>query len=136
MKKRGRPQKYIGISNNVRKLYNSKKGLKKIDIYVFKDWFEKQKDSCAYCGITTEESVMLFNKYPEATRKGRRGKRLEIDRIDPKITDYGADINNLALSCYWCNNAKTNYFSFDEFKLIGKTLGEIQKVRLSRIDNL
>jgi 5-methylcytosine-specific restriction endonuclease McrA len=74
----------------------------------------------------------LFQKFPASTRGGRRGKRLELDRINPKIKNYGEDINNLALACYWCNNAKTNYFTFEEFKIIGEKIKEIQQERLKK----
>lgn len=131
LKNKGRPRIYTTEDKELRKIYNSKVGLKKNSFDIFKEWYIKQNNCCAYCSLTTEQSLVLFNKYPNATRGGRRGKRLEIDRIDPKIKDYGADINNLVLACYWCNNAKTNYFTYDEFKIIGKSFSEIQKNRLA-----
>ena len=130
MKKRGRPAKYTGVDKEIRTLYNSKKGLKNIDFDSFKNWYESQNDACSYCGLTSADSAKLFHKYPKATRGGRRGKRLELDRKDSAIANYGKDINNLALACYWCNNAKTNYISYDEFKIIGATFSHIQKNRL------
>jgi hypothetical protein len=45
----------------------------------------------------------------------------KITYLIPLITDYSI-LENLCLACYWCNNAKTNYFSFEEFKLIGVQL--------------
>jgi hypothetical protein len=77
--------------------------------------------------------LLLFNNYPKSTRGGKRGQRLELDRINPLITNYGTDIKNLALACYWCNNAKTNYFTFDEFKKIGEMIKEIQQSRINKI---
>ena len=130
MKKRGRPPKYIGVAKEIRTLYNSKKGLKQIDFDNFKNWYESQNGCCSYCGLTSADSAKLFHKYPDTTRGGRRGRRLELDRKNPSITNYGEDINNLALACYWCNNAKTNYFSYEEFKQIGESIGKVQKVRL------
>ncbi len=131
--KKGRPSKYANVSDNVGRLYRSKKGLKNIDLNEFNEWYHNQGSCCAYCGIRDLDCAVLFEKYPEATRGGKRGKRLELDRIDPFIGDYGADINNLALACYWCNNAKTNYFTFKEFKIIGKAIGEIHKNRLQSL---
>ena len=127
---RNKSTKYIGIDENVTRLYKSKKGLKKIDINEFQAWYKSKNESCDYCGLTEEQSSILFDKYPNSTRGGRRGKRLELDRIDPKITDYGEDIKNLALSCYWCNSAKSNYFTSEESKKIGEVIKEIQKERL------
>jgi len=117
----------------INRLYRSKKELKKIDLNTFKEWYYKQNNCCCYCGLTVTESYRLFEKFPESTRGGRRGRRLEIDRINPFITDYGHDINNLTLACYWCNNAKTNYFTYEEFKIIGVAISEIQKERLNNI---
>ncbi|KOH46766.1 hypothetical protein NC99_04170 [Sunxiuqinia dokdonensis] len=34
-------------------------------------------------------------------------------------------------SCYWCNNAKTDTFSSEEFKIIGKEIGKIWEKRLT-----
>lgn len=130
---RKKSNKYINVSDEVRRLYNSKTGLKQISIDDFQVWYDSKKGCCDYCGLNTSESLFLFNKYPNATRGGRRGKRLELDRIDPLIKNYGDDINNLALACYWCNNSKTNYFTYDEFKQIGKIIYKIQKERLERL---
>lgn len=120
------------VSDEVKRLYRTKTGLKQIDIEVFQKWFESKNGCCDYCGLTSTESLILFQKYPNSTRGGRRGKRLELDKINPKIKNYGEDINNLALACYWCNNAKTNYFSFDEFKKIGEVIKNIQNIRLKK----
>jgi hypothetical protein len=83
--------------------------------------------------LTSDESLLLFHWYPKSTRGGRRGKRLELDRIDPSVKNYGQDIKNLTLACHWCNNAKSNYFTYEEFKIIGESIKEIQ---LKRIRNL
>jgi hypothetical protein len=134
MKKKGRPINYPEIGKEIKKLHKSKTGLKRIDIYAFKTWYESQNGCCSYCGVTSAESLLLFNAYPHSTRGGKRGKRLELDRKNPSIKCYGEDINNLALVCYWCNNAKTNYFTFEEFKIIGQSIIEIQKQRLRNIN--
>jgi 5-methylcytosine-specific restriction endonuclease McrA len=123
------------ISEEVKRLYKSKTGLKQIEIDVFQKWYDSKNGCCDYCGLTSKESLILFHKYPQSTRGGRRGKRLELDRVDPLIQNYGQDIENLALACYWCNNAKTNYFTFDEFKEIGEKIKEIQQIRINLIKN-
>ena len=130
--KRKYKSKFYNVEENIKKLYQSKKDLKKIDINVFVDWYNKSNGCCTYCGLTEKETLIFFNRYPETTRGGKRGKRLEIDRKDPKLEDYGQDIENLALACYWCNNAKTNYFTFDEFKKIGKKIKEVQQLRINK----
>jgi hypothetical protein len=123
----------INICEEVKRLYKSKIGIKQIDIEDFQKWYDSKNGCCDYCGLTSSESLLLFNNYPKSTRGGKRGQRLELDRINPLITNYGTDINNLALACYWCNNAKTNYFTFDEFKKIGEMIKEIQQSRINKI---
>jgi hypothetical protein len=61
----------------------------------------------------------------DATRGGKRGKRLEIDRRDPRLS-YD-DINNIVWCCYWCNNAKSNFFTEEEFRPIALAIGEALK---------
>lgn len=130
MKKRGRPIKYKSEEDkNIRKLQLSKKELKLIDFNSFKEWYLNQGACCVYCGLKSEQSIVLYNKYPESTRGGKRGKKLELDRKNPLITDY-SNLENLALCCYWCNNAKTNYFTFEEFKKIGKAIKIVQKIKI------
>lgn len=133
---RNNRSKFYMIDEHIKKLYQSKKELKKIDINLFVDWYNNSKRCCTYCGLTEKETLILFNKYPETTRGGRRGKRLEIDRINPNIKDYGEDINNLALACYWCNNAKSNYFTYEEFKIIGRSISEINQLRLKKNESI
>ena len=42
-----------------------------------------------------------------------REDSMEIDRKNSN-KEYTAD--NIVLCCYWCNNAKSDEFTFDEFK--------------------
>ena len=56
-----------------------------------------------------------------------RGRTLEIDRINPN-DDY--NMNNIVLCCYWCNNAKTDEFSYEDFIEIGKEIRKIWEKRL------
>jgi hypothetical protein len=121
------------ICEEVKRLYKSKTGLNQIDVEIFQKWYDSKKGCCDYCGLTSIESLQLFYGYPKSTRGGRRGKRLELDRINPLIINYGQDIKNLALACYWCNNAKTNYFTYEEFIKIGDKIKEIQQIRLNNL---
>ena len=91
----------------------------------FYQWYEdqyfQQDGNCAYCylpGDTTENYGKWF-------REGRRGKRLEVDRIESK-EPYSP--GNCVLACYPCNNAKSDVFSYQEFIEIGQTIHEV-KVR-------
>jgi len=51
---------------------------------------------------------------------------LEVDRKNPK-GQYKP--KNCVLSCYPCNNAKSDVFSYKEFMEIGKTIGKIKNQR-------
>lgn len=93
--------------------------------------FLKSKTCCEYCGLTEEETRLLYDHFPECTRGGKRGKRLEWDRKNPFLP-Y-SNIDNLVKACYWCNNAKTNYFPYEEFKKIGPAIGAINKARIASI---
>jgi hypothetical protein len=126
MRKRGRPVIYKTLDDkNIRKLQLSKSELKNISFDTFKKWYLFQNNCCIYCGLTNLESIKLSEKFPKSTRGGKRGFSLELDRKDSNIIDYSI-LENLCLACYWCNNAKTNYFSFEEFKIIGNAIQQIQ----------
>jgi len=115
----------------VRTLYNRKKnlGLKKITFKKFYDWYIKQSQKCHYCHISQNEIDELFRrKLVRTSRKVTRGRRLELERIRPKI-DYSR-LTNLTLACYWCNNAKSDEFDDEEFKKIGLSIGKALKARL------
>ena len=93
----------------------------------FKKWHETTEKKCYYCGITEIQINELFQKKKIYTKRNR-GKKLEIERLLPN-EPYN-NIENLVFSCYWCNNAKTDTFSSEEFKIIGTVIGEIWKKRL------
>lgn len=122
---RGRPKIFIGKDREIRNLQLRKKELKSISFVDFKNWYNSQNDCCIYCSLCSFETNRLYNKFPKSTRNGKRGKNLELDRKDPNIKNYSI-LENLCLACYWCNNAKTNYFSFEEFKIIGNAIQQIQ----------
>ena len=134
----------IGVFDNIiddlKKIHRQKKekinkkgkitaGFVNVSFAEFKTWFRRDyfEKGCYYCGLTNEMSSKLFNIQREGnrhdgTRGGKRGKRLELDRLDP---GQGYDnLNNLVWCCYWCNNAKSNFFSSEEFKPIGKEIGK------------
>lgn len=94
----------------------------------FKKWYETSEKKCFYCGITEIQINELFQKKKIYTKRNR-GKKLEIERLLPN--EKYNNIENLVFSCYWCNNAKTDTFSSEEFKNIGKVIGEIWKKRLT-----
>ena len=100
----------------------------------YNNWFNKEnfEKGCSNCGTTNKTSEALYKIQqeglrPDATRGGKRGKRLELDRVDPNLP-YD-NLNNIVWCCYWCNNAKSNFFSKEEFEPIAKEIGKsIEKI--------
>ena len=100
-------------------------------LYQFFDWYENEPKSCFYCDLEQSwleelhyQSGHINKRYP------KRGKSLEIDRKDSD-KPY-SDIQNLVLACYWCNNAKTDTFSAEEFIPVGKEIKKIWENRLKK----
>jgi 5-methylcytosine-specific restriction endonuclease McrA len=89
----------------------------------FKDWYEKQKLECHYCGLKEEElqkivmdGLLKSNRFPQSgiIKRGQaRGVWLEVDRLDPK-ENYSE--KNCVLCCYFCNNDKSDVFNGDMYK--------------------
>jgi hypothetical protein len=105
-------------------------GFREVTFEDFEKWFTSSNydSGCHYCGLTSDESLKLASLRSKATRGGRRGNRLELDRIDPDMP-YD-ELANLVWCCYWCNNAKTNFFTHDEFLPIGKAIGDaLRKIK-------
>lgn len=90
----------------------------------FKEKFFKESEErkCAYCGIA-EKLLFLFE-----TKRAGRGERLEYDRLDSE-KEYCED--NVVLACYWCNNAKTDTFSPEEFKKIAQAINDLWNKKLT-----
>jgi hypothetical protein len=82
---------------------------------------------CHYCKSSEVELNSLRDQKLIRT-KSYRGDKLEIDRKEPNEEYY---FDNLVLSCYWCNNAKTDEFSAGEFELIGETIKSVWDNRKS-----
>jgi 5-methylcytosine-specific restriction endonuclease McrA len=93
----------------------------------FYDWHQTSEKACHYCGIT-QEQLDLLHQNKKVYTKRNRGRLLEIDR---KIADQEYNnLKNLTFCCYWCNNAKTDTFSEEEFKIIGQAIASVWKKRL------
>ena len=108
-----------------------RKGYKQTPFDEFRKKCEELEKSneCYYCGITLKEINQLFELQLIMTKRSNtRGKSLEYERVEPNKAYE--DLNNLKLACYWCNNAKSDEFSADEFKPIGKQIGDALRARL------
>ncbi|HLN20517.1 MAG TPA: hypothetical protein VK213_05470 [Bacteroidales bacterium] len=97
-----------------------------LDYESFKKWYLETEMKCHYCGLTENDMMLLWQKYPRLTKR-TRGRKLEIDRKQPDLPYSCTD--NLVYCCYWCNNAKTDTFSEEEFLKVGKVIREIWKKR-------
>lgn len=93
----------------------------------FATWYQQAEKQCYYCGLDDQETAKLWERHPDLTKR-TRGRVLEIDRISPN-KPYN-DFDNLVFACYWCNNAKTDTFTGEEFKKVGKVFREIWEDRL------
>lgn len=60
-------------------------------------------------------------------KKKDRGWKLEIDRLD---SNFEYRPSNTVMCCYWCNNAKTDEFTRDEFMEIAKAIRNVWNNRL------
>lgn len=107
-------------------------GFEKATFEEFEQWYSDEvfQKGCFYCGTTNDKSASLYTlqrtgKRPDATRGGKRGRRLELDRKDPN-QPYD-NLANIVWCCYWCNNAKSNFFTEEEFRPIAIAIGNILK---------
>lgn len=101
-----------------------------INFLDFYKWYKAQERKCDYCEITEEQIASLIAAGKLKTKRlVTRGRTLELDRKDSEDLTYN-NLDNLALCCYWCNNAKTDTFTHEEFKIVGKTFRKIWNERL------
>jgi hypothetical protein len=91
----------------------------------FIKWYVNKPQKCCYCQCTKEQ-LEKFYKLTNSKRYNTRGKTLEIERREDK--EYSKD--NCDFACYWCNNAKSDVFSSEEFKNIGEAIGNVIKEKI------
>jgi|TARA_B110000902_G_C14124568_1_gene519547 hypothetical protein len=94
----------------------------------FINWYVNGEKKCCYCE-TSSEDLSKFYDSNKSKRKLTRGQSLEIERKED--TEYTED--NCKLCCYWCNNAKSDVFSFEEFTKIGQAIGLVIKEKLKTL---
>lgn len=95
----------------------------------FYNWYEKLERKCHYCHITETQIAELLESGKLTTKRiATRGRKLEFDRKEPNL-NYD-NLNNIVLCCYWCNNAKTDTFKYNEFLKVGESFREIWQHRL------
>jgi hypothetical protein len=98
-------------------------------LYLFFQWWENTQKICHYCSLPENQLDNLHNQTTHINKRyPKRGKSLEIDRKQSDLP-Y-TNIENLVLACYWCNNAKTDTFTENEFRRIGIIMKTIWEDRL------
>lgn len=98
------------------------KASKMISAYKNKD----KKNGTDICDITIE--WMIDNIINQPCIYCGDTNRVGCDRID---NDRGHTMDNVVPCCYECNCARNNNFSFDEMKIIGKSIAQIKQNRMS-----
>lgn len=81
-------------------------------IELFKAFYPNDKElrKCKYCDIS-EKDIEELKSTGKILTKRARGNTMEIDRLNSN-KEY--TIDNIVLACYWCNNSKTDEFTFEE----------------------
>lgn len=133
----------IATISKLRNQYNNKKSNEKWGFKNFKsfyEWYKKQPGKCFYCGISEQESSDYYEYLKDIgyralwerngiTMHSTRGKTLEVDRKDNRES-YKA--SNCVLACYYCNNAKSDVFQWEEFKkAIGPAIAQVIRSRVN-----
>jgi hypothetical protein len=116
----------IKTKEQLRNLFNAKKRAELIgfdDFDDFYNWYNEQPKICTYCQmneielqeivITSRLSSKRFPSNGEIGQGKNRGIWLEIDRMNP-IGLYSRE--NCVLACYFCNNDKSDVFSYDQYR--------------------
>jgi 5-methylcytosine-specific restriction endonuclease McrA len=117
------------------KNYYPSKFEERVNLHNFLNYYgpdDKLNRCCGYCGIS-EGQVDALDKSEQILTKRiyHRGRTMEVDKKDP-MKDY-SDPDNLILSCYWCNNAKTDEFSIEEFMDIARAISQVWQQRIKEI---
>lgn len=88
----------------------------------FRNWYDTKDKHCYYCGLTERESqqivhdgILTSNRFPfqGLIKQGvNRAYWLETDRKNPKGI-YSRE--NCVLTCYFCNNDKSDVFTEEQY---------------------
>ena len=100
--------------SNSNNRYNERSSEVEITSTQFKSWFEKNYDgTCDYCKVKIDD----FRKSKFLNKIRPHIKNFGIDRKNTKI---GYRLDNIVICCHLCNSVKGYFFSYEEFKEIGK----------------
>ena len=96
--------------------------------------YERDGHKCHYCGIEEDDFLGLWGKFYGLPYRGRKS---EVEHKDTVVI-RGNDIVKMGredtpekcvLACALCNMAKSNMFTYEEFKKVGKVIEEIWQQR-------
>ena len=115
----------IEEKERIKKYYNANKS-KLIgfeDRQSFINWYMHElyinENKCHYCETSIFVIRELLNnniiQYRRVGKSGTRGANFEIDRMNP-FDGYSRE--NCVLSCYYCNNDKSNTFNYEIYRNI------------------
>jgi hypothetical protein len=117
--------------NQLKERDKIKLNIEKDSLYEMTIWYLNAPKECRYCKLPQSELINLHTLPGHINKRWpKRGQELEIDRMQSDLP-Y-TDIENLTLACYWCNNGKTDTFTFDEAIEIGKSIQSIWEKRLNK----
>ena len=96
--------------------------------------YERDGHMCHYCRIQEGDFLRLWGEFYGLPYRGRR---LEIEHKDAVVVEGNHIIKinredtpeNCVLACALCNMAKSNMFTYDEFKKVGKVIEGIWQKR-------
>lgn len=86
-----------------------------------------RREGCYYCHITEDKINQLTDSFL-LYKKSFRGWSLEVERFNSNL-EYTK--KNCTMACYWCNNAKTDEFTEEEFAKVGEVIEQIWEERLN-----
>jgi 5-methylcytosine-specific restriction endonuclease McrA len=104
----------------------------------FYSWYATQEErngykTCCYCGISEDKLEVYFNPNNEQYAQARqRGKYLEIERVKTSNGKNRYTDENMRLSCYICNNAKSDFLSAGDFKPIAHGIHNFWKEKVGQ----
>ncbi len=87
---------------------------------------ERDGRRCHYCGIEEKDVVPLWGRF---YGQDKRGRRLEFDRKDNE-KDY--HVENCVLVCAVCDCAKSDKFTYEEFRKVGDVMKKIWEERKNK----
>ena len=96
--------------------------------------YERDGHMCHYCRIQERDFLGLWGEFYGLPYRGRR---LEIEHKDAVVIQGNCIVKmdredtpeNCVLACALCNMAKSNMFTEEEFKRVGKVIKEIWQER-------